>query len=128
MRFLNFGVIIAFLLASTHMVVDHGGGPRDFVFIPHVNTLPFHVDDHDRESSGSHAPAQHDADTHTHFEWCTIAAGSDVPFQPLVSVIGDSYAWLTEQPFVAPPRFHITAFTHPPPHTSLYLRCCAFLA
>ena len=35
MRVLNFGVIIAFLLASTHMVVDHGGGPRDFVLIPH---------------------------------------------------------------------------------------------
>jgi hypothetical protein len=40
MRILHFGLIVAFLMASTHMVVDHGGGPKDVVLIPHVSTLP----------------------------------------------------------------------------------------
>jgi hypothetical protein len=51
------------------MVVDHGGGPRDVVLISHVSTLPFHADNHDHEPSDSHAPSDHDADTHTHVEW-----------------------------------------------------------
>jgi hypothetical protein len=47
MRLLNFALIIAFLLTSTHMVVDHGGEPRGFVLLPHGNALPLHADDLD---------------------------------------------------------------------------------
>src|SRR5215217_4614785 len=70
MRLLNFGVIIAFLLASTHMVVDHGGGPRNFGLIPHGDALPLHADDH-HELSDSPASSHHDSDTHTYIEWYT---------------------------------------------------------
>jgi hypothetical protein len=128
MRVLNVGVIIAFLLASTHMVVDHGGGPRGFVLIPHGNALPFHADDHDHESSGSHAPRHHDADTHTHVEWYTPAAGSDVPSQPIIAVLSESGAWLTVQRSLVPPRMCVDASHHPPSRVPLYSRCCAFLA
>jgi|SRR6266498_1802975 len=128
MRVPNFGLIIVFLMASTHMVVDHGSGPKDFVFIPHVSTLPFHADHHDHEPLGSHAPSHHDADTHTHVEWYTTAAGLDVPSQPIVSVIIDGDAWLTAQPSLAFPRCCVKASQHSPPRAPLYLRCCAFLA
>src|SRR6266545_4903553 len=89
MRLLNFGVIIAFLLASTHMVVDHGGGPRNFVLIPHGDALPLHADDHDHEPSDSPASSHHDSDTHTHIEWYTTAAKSTITYQPIVSAIID---------------------------------------
>jgi hypothetical protein len=83
MRLLNFGVIIAFLLASTHMVVDHGGGPRNFVLIPHGDALPLHADDHHHELSDSPASSHHDSDTHTHIEWYTTAAKSTITYQPI---------------------------------------------
>jgi hypothetical protein len=127
MRVLNVGVIIAFLVASTHMVVDHGGGPRDFVLISHVSPLSFHADDHDHESSDSHAPRHHDADTHTHVEWYTPAAGSGVPSQPIIAVLSASDAWLTAPLSLVPPRMYVNASHHPPSRVPLYSRCCAFL-
>jgi hypothetical protein len=114
MRLLNFGVIIAFLVASMHMVVDHGGGPRDFVFIPHVSILPFHADDHDHEPSGSHARRHHDADTPTHVEWYTPAVGSDVPSQPIIAVLIESDAGLTAPLSLPPLAFMLTPPTIPP--------------
>jgi hypothetical protein len=114
MRLLNFGVIIAFLLASTHMVVNHGGGPRNFVLIPHGDALPLHADDHHHEPSDSPASSHHDSDTHTHIEWYTTAAKSTITYQLIVSAIIDSSAWQTEVLFIAPPRFRVKAFTHPP--------------
>jgi hypothetical protein len=114
MRLLNFGVIIAFLLASTHMVVDHGGGPRNFGLIPPGDALPLHADDHHHEPSDSPASSHHDSDTHTHIEWYTTAAKSTITYQPIVSAIIDSSAWLTEVLFIAPPRFRVKAFTRPP--------------
>ena len=128
MRVLNVGVIIAFLLASTHMVVDHGGGPKDVVLIPHVSTLPFHADDHDHESSGSHAPRHHDADTHTHVEWYIPAAGSDVPSQPSTAVLIESDAALTAPLSLVPPRMYVNASHHPPSRVPLYSHCCDYLA
>src|SRR5919106_3082806 len=128
MRILMFGLIIAFLLASTHMVVDHGGGPWDAVFIPYVSTLPFHADDHDHESSGSPASSHHDEDTHTHVEWYTPAAGSDVPSQPLIAVLIESDARLTAPLSLDPPGIYVNASHHPPSRVPLYSRYCAFLA
>lgn len=127
MRVLNLGVIIAFLIASTHMVVDHGGAPRDFALIPHVGTLLFYADDHDHEPSSSPTPCHHDADTHTHVKWYTTTTGSVIPYQPISSAIVASYVWLTEEISVAPPRFRVKASTHPPPRAPLYLRCCSCL-
>jgi hypothetical protein len=128
MRVLHFGVIIAFLLASTHMVVDHGGGPRDFVLISHVSALPFHADDHGHESSGSHAPRHHDADTHTHVEWYIPTVGPDVPSQPVIAVLSESDAALTAPLSLVPPRIFVNVSHHPPSRVPLYSRCCAFLA
>ena len=128
MRLLNFGVIIAFLLASTHMVVDHGGGPRNFVLIPHVDAPLLHADDHHHEPSDSPASSHHDSDTHTHIEWYTTAAKSTITYQPIVCAIIDNSAWLTEALFIAPPHFRVKSFTHPPPRIPLYLRCCSLLS
>ena len=134
MRVLNFGVIIAFLLASTHMVVDHGGGPRGFVLIPHGHALPFHADDHEHEPDHhNHAPSDlpasshHDSDAHTHVEWYTTAAKPNVSYPLIISAIIGSYARLTEALSLAPPRVRVNAFTHPPPRVPLYIRCCSFL-
>jgi len=126
MRLLSFGLIVTFLIACTHMVVDHGHGPRDFVLIPHVSILSFHADA--QEPSGSHASSHHDADTHTHGEWYITAPGSEAPYRPIVSVIIDSYAWLTGQLSIAPPRFWAKASPHAPSRVPVYLRCCAFRA
>jgi len=135
MHVLTFGLIIAFLLASTHTVVDHGGGPRNFVLIPHGNALPFHTDDHDHEPEDrNHAPSDspasshHDTDPHTHLEWYTTAAQSNILCQPIASAIIDSSAWLTEALSVASLRICVDTFTHPPPRTPLYPRCCALLS
>jgi hypothetical protein len=128
MRTLSFGVILTFFIASMHMVVDHGGGPRDFVLLPHVATLPFQADDHSHEPPGSPAPSPHDADTHTHVEWYTTAAGSHVPSQLLVSLILERSAWLTEQLSTPSPHVRITAAAHSPPAAPLYLHGCSFLA
>jgi hypothetical protein len=135
MRLLNFGVIIAFLLASTHMVVDHGGGPRGFVLIPHGTALPFHTDEHEHEpdshnhaASDSPASSHHDADNHTHLEWYTTAAKSTVSYLPLVSLIITSDAWLTEALTLPSLRVRVNTFTHPPPRAPLYLRHCALLS
>jgi hypothetical protein len=135
MHLLNFGVIIAFLLASTHMVVDHGGGPRGFVFIPHGSALPFHVDEREHEPDGhNHAPSDspasshHDPDTHTHIEWYTTAWKSTVSYLPIVSLIIASDAWLTEALSLPPHRVRVNTSTHPPPRAPLYLRHCSLLS
>lgn len=128
MRLLNFAVIIAFLFASTHMVVDHGGGPRSFVLIPHGNELPLHADDHDHARSDSPASSHHDSDTHMHLEWYTTAAKANIPCAPIASAVIGSSAWLTEALSVASPRIRVDTFTHPPPGTPLYLHCCSLLS
>src|SRR5687767_9264965 len=103
MHLLHFTVIIAFLLTSTHMAVDHGGGRRDVALIPHGSALPTHADDHGHEpDEHRHAPSDspvsshHDADTHTHLEWYTTAAKSPILYPPMVSFLITSDAWLTE--------------------------------
>jgi hypothetical protein len=128
MRVATFGVIIAFLIASTHIVVDHGGGPRDFVLIPHMTTLAVHADDLERELPSSQAPSHHDTGVHTHVEWYTTASVSDSPYQPINSVMVASEGCLTTEVFVASPRFRVIAFMPPPPCVPLYLRCCALLS
>jgi hypothetical protein len=96
----------------------HGCGPwrwtSDFVLIPHGDALPLHADDHHHEPSDSPASSHHDSDTHTDIEWYTTAAKSTITYQPIVSAIIDSSAWLTEVLFIAPPRFRVKAFIHPP--------------
>ena len=78
MRLLTFGIIIALLFTSTHVLVDHGAGEhKPFALIPHPCSSHVHSDDehpaaprdHDYEGEPAHGhdPYHHQADTHSHF-------------------------------------------------------------
>ena len=80
---------------------------------------------------GTHLPAgssHHDSDTHTHVEWYTTAAGSDIPSQPIIAVLIESDAWLTAPLSIAPPRFCVNAFTPSPPTCPSLLPLLFFLS
>lgn len=99
MRFLTFGIILAFLFTATHVLVDHEvEGQRPFALLPHPGPCHVHSDkahpdghhdhDHEGEPSHEHDPYHHQADTHSHFTWYTPADGKIAPsFAPSVLAI-----------------------------------------
>jgi hypothetical protein len=89
MRALTFGLILAFLFTSTHVLVDHAPGRHtSFALLPHLgpshtrtdtaHTGAHHDHDHDGEPQDEHDPSHHQADTHRHFTWYTQAHGKIV--------------------------------------------------
>jgi len=90
MRALTFGLILAFLFTSTHVLVDHAAWRHtSFTLLPHLGPSHTHTDtahagahhghDHDGEPQDEHDPSHHQADTHSHFAWYTHAHGKIVP-------------------------------------------------
>jgi hypothetical protein len=129
MRVLNLVVMMAFLLTSTHVVVDHsGGGHRDSVFIPHLGAFPVVGDKNTHEPSGVLDPFHHDADTHCHFEWYTATVGSDAPLYWMVLVAIHSLPWEATGPLVGSTPVYRKAPEHPPPCALLYLQYCSLLS
>ena len=76
-RVVRLTLLLAFLVTTLHVVVDHGvGGQTPFTLLPHPCASPVpHHDDHPgthhhaQEEDSCHGPhpADHQADTHTHF-------------------------------------------------------------
>jgi hypothetical protein len=94
MRARNFLFILAFLVSSTHVVVDHSGGRhRDVVFIPHASAFHLQANADHHEPSGADDPGHHHADTHTHVEWYTPAGRSDIPRHSVAPVVTHHVLW-----------------------------------
>src|SRR5438128_1624444 len=132
-RFVRCGLILAFLLASMHVVVDHGaGGQHPFALLPHPCPSSLHEDDHhplthdhdeDGEPSHDHDPTHHQAETHSHCTWYT-STKSLLHLAPIVcsgSLFGMSPAVLDTL------SLHENAPTPPPRSIPLYLRCSVLL-
>jgi hypothetical protein len=129
MRVLSLVVMMAFLLTSTHVVVDHsGGGHRGSVFIPHLGAFPVVGDENKHEPSGVLDPSHHDADTHCHFEWYTTTVGSGAPLHSMVPVAIHGLLWAATEPLVGSTPVYRQAPEHPPPRAPLYLRHCSLLS
>ena len=79
-RCISWGVMLAFLLTVTHVIVDHGaGGQSSFALFSHPCPSHAHDDDqqptthyHDDSDASSHN--HHQANTHDHGLWSTPAA------------------------------------------------------
>jgi hypothetical protein len=77
---ISWGIMLAFLLTATHMIVDHGaGGQSSFALFSHPCPSHTHDDDqpptthhHDESDASSHD--HHQANTHDHGMWSTPAA------------------------------------------------------
>jgi hypothetical protein len=129
MRILNLVVTMAFLLASTHVVVDYsGGGQRASVFIPHLGALHVHGDEDHDELSDAHDSCHHDADTHTHFEWHTAAPSSYISLH-MMTLEAFPYSPLSDiEPFLGSASVYRKALERPPPRHPHYLRHCSLLS
>jgi hypothetical protein len=129
MRVLNLVVMMAFLWASTHVVVDHsGGGQRVSVFIPHVAAFDVHGDEDHYKLSDAYDPCHHDADAHTHFEWYIVAPTPDVSLHMMALEAIPYLLWSDIESFLGSAPAYRKALEHPPPRDPLYLRDCSLLA
>jgi hypothetical protein len=129
MRVPSLVVMMAFLLTSTHVVVDHsGGGHRGSVFIPHLGAFPVVGDENTHEPSGVLDPSHHDADTHCHFEWYTTTAGSDAPLHSKGRVAIHGLPWAATEPLVGSTPVYRQILEHPPPPAPLFLQHCSLLS
>jgi hypothetical protein len=129
MRERMFLFILAFLLNSAHVVVDHSGGRhRDVVLIPHTGAFQLHADADHQTPSGAHDPGHHDADTHTHVEWYTAVAGSGVSPHSMAPVTIRRSPWTAIEPSLGSVSADRQILEHPPPCALLYLRHCSLLS
>jgi hypothetical protein len=131
MRVRMFLFILAFLLSSPHVVVDHmGGRHRDVVLMPHAGAgaVQLHADADRQAPPGAPDPDHHDADTHTHGEWYIPAAGSGVAPHSMASVTIDHSLWVVTEPLVDSASVYRQTLARPPPRAPLYLRHCSLLS
>jgi hypothetical protein len=128
MRVLSLVVMMAFLLTSTHVVVDHSGGHLGSVFIPHLGMYTVVGDENTHEPSGVLDPSHHDADTHCHFEWYTTTVGSGTPLHSMVPMAIHGLPWAATEPLVGSTPLYRQAPEHSPPRALLYLRHCSLLS
>jgi hypothetical protein len=136
MRFISILLLVAFLFASTHSIVDHrAGGHKSSVWLSHGHDLSIQpgthhpqthdAHHHDPAALHFHSADAHDADSHTHFTPASFPRGGStlLPlFLALTGLIGmPGYASAQNTFFCDDP------FGRPPRSRPLYLHCRTLL-
>ena len=136
MRFISVPLLLAFLFASMHSIVDHGaGGHKSSVWLSHGPSIPVQSSRHHPHIPAAHHhdpaalhldPADaHGADIHTHFTLAFFPrAGSTL--LPLLLALTNLIG-APDNAFAQNPFFCDDPFGRPPRSHPLYLHCCSLL-
>jgi hypothetical protein len=136
MRFITIPLLLAFLFASTHSIVDHSvGGHKSAVWLSHDHSLSIQHGTHHPQTHAAHhhdpaafhlQPADaHGADRHTHFTLASFPRGGSTLLPLFLALTGSigvpDYASAQNTFFCDDP------FGRPPRSRPLYLHCRTLL-
>jgi hypothetical protein len=136
MRLISMLILLAFLFASTHGIVDHdAGGHKRFAFLLHGDSLPvqtssqhapMHADD-DPETASLHPlhAEDHGADRHTHFTLAPFPRSGSTLLPLLLALT--SLLWTPDTAVARIAFFDDGPLSRSPGFRPLYLHCRTLL-
>ena len=136
MRLISVPILLAFLFASTHGIVDHdASGHKAYVFLSHHESLPTQ---HSSQHSQIHSPHHHDGvslhlnpahahdeNIHTHFTLAPFPRYGST-FLPRLFAL-TTLLWAFDNTSAQASFYHDDPFSRPPRFRPLYLHCCTLL-
>ena len=136
MRFISVSVLLAFLCASTHSIVDHGaGGHKSSVWLSHGPSLPVQTSSQHPQTHAAHHPdpaalhihpaEAHGADMHTHFTLASFPRSGSTLLSLLLALT--SLIWAPDDASAQVTFFCDDPFGRPPRSRPLYLHCRTLL-
>jgi hypothetical protein len=135
-RLISVHILLAFLCASTHGIVDHdAGGHKSSVLLPHDESLPTQnrsqhppmhsTHHHDTAFLHEHPTDAHVADMHTHFTLARFPRSGSTLLSHLFALTPLLLA--PHNPCSQVPFSSDDSFGNSPPYRPLYLHCHSFL-